>query len=182
MCTYDAVNTVHGFDVNIAAEGWGPSIVSDNKRIITRTSLDGLIELKQTFTVVPAERGVDVKMEVKNLSPVTLLGLQVARSFDGDIDGQVANEYSHTGETIWGQESRGLLLTTSPLVNAYTHLVSAPYSDWDPVGSSKQLARGCEVALAPSGATGDYVGGLIAALGAVKPGKSKSVTLHYKRF
>jgi hypothetical protein len=182
VCTYDAAYTVHGFDVNMAAEGWGPSIVSENKRIITRTSLDGLIELKQTFTVVPAERGVDVKMELKNLSPATLQGLMLARYFDGDIDGQIVNEYSHTGETIWGKSSRGLLLTAAPLASAYTYLVSAPYSDWNPVGTSKQLARGCEVSLAPSGVTGDYAGGLIATLGAVKPGKSKSVTLHYKRF
>ena len=182
VCSYDVAFTVHGFDVNMAAEGWGPSIVSDNKRIITRTSLDGLIELKQTFTIVPAERGVDVKMDLKNLSPTTLPGLMLARYFDGDINGQTSNEYSHTGDTIWGRSSDGLLLTPAPVANVYTYLVSAPYSDWNPFGATKQLARGCEVSLAPSGVTGDYVGGLIATLGAVKPGKTKSLTLHYRRF
>ena len=182
VCSYDASMTVHGFDVNMAAEGWGPATVADNKRIITRTSLDGMIELKQTFTIVPAARGVDVKMEMKNLSPVTLQGLQATRYFDGDIDGVAENEYSHTGDSVWGREGRVLMLAPATVANANFYPITVPYSDWNPFGASFQFARGCQANLAPSGVTGDYVGGVTTQFGPLKSGQTKSVTLYYRRY
>src|SRR5215471_12933147 len=71
-------DTVHGFDANIAADGWGTSTVSQPNGagkfplIITRKSLDGVIQLKQTFTESTTERGVNVKMDLKNISGAAL--------------------------------------------------------------------------------------------------------------
>ena len=181
VCSYDTSMVVHGFDVNTAAEGWGPSIVSDNKRVITRTSLDGLIQLKQTFTVLPAYRGVDVKMEVKNLSPVTIPTIVIQRYFDGDVDGQLENTVYHFGQAVGLTWSNMLLLSASPVV-AQFFKSAVPFSSWDPLGAGLKWARGCEAPLTASGATGDYVAGLRAAFNNVKAGQTKTLTLNYRRY
>src|SRR5215813_11448846 len=64
---------VNGFDVNYASNGWSLSTVSQPNGggtfplIITRLTLDGLYQLKQTFTSNWSERGIDVKIELTNL-------------------------------------------------------------------------------------------------------------------
>ena len=182
ICSYDGTYRVHGFDVNSAAEGWGASVVSDNKRVITRTSLDGLIQLKQTFTVVPAWRGVDVKMEVKTLSPVQLAKLMIARRFDADIDGQLDNTIFNSSSAIALTRGRMLLLTLVPVINGEFLKFAVPYDEWNPLGSGQQLARGCQSQLWPNGSTGDYVAGLTTSFDNVKPGQTKTVTLGYRRY
>lgn len=182
VCSYDTSMTVHGFDVNSAADGWGPAIVADNKRIITRTSLDGTVQLKQTFTVIPATRSVDVKMEVKNLSPVMLPIVLLARYFDGDLDGASINQFFHNGEAVWGIKSRGVLLNPAASANLESFPVLTPYSSWDPFGAGQQFARGCQANIALSGQSGDYVGGLTFQWHNVKPGQTKSATALYRRF
>ena len=70
--------TVHGFDANIASGGWGgPTVSQPNGSgtlplIITRKSLDGVIQLTQTFTLNTPEREVNVKIDVKNTSALIL--------------------------------------------------------------------------------------------------------------
>ena len=181
VCSYNGTYVVHGFDVGNAAEGWGPATVSANKRVITRTSLDGLVELKQTFTVVAANRGVDVKMELKNLSPVTLGSLEITRYFDGDIDFNGTNQYFHNGESVWATSVHGLMMTLAP-TTADTRPIMSKYSDWDAWGPGSQWARGCYADLHATGESGDFVGGANLMWFNVKPGASKSATLHYQRF
>src|SRR5262249_18363379 len=61
------------FDAGLAQDGWGAPTVSQPSGpgtlplVVTRTSEDGRVQLTQTFTRNVAERGVDVKMDVKNL-------------------------------------------------------------------------------------------------------------------
>ena len=181
VCSYDGTNIIHGYDVGNAAEGWGPATVSANKRVITRTSLDGLVELKQTFTVVPANRGVDVKMELKNLSAVTLGSLEITRYFDGDIDFTGTNDYFHNGDSVWATRVHGLMMTLAP-TTADVSLIMTPYSEWDPWGPGFQWARGCYGDLFATGESGDFVGGANLRWFNIKPGASKSATLHYQRF
>ena len=182
VCTWNGTGTVHGYDVNFAAAGWGPPTVSDNKRVITRTSLDGLIELKQTFTIVPAWRGVDVKMEIKNLSPVAMPNVIVARYFDGDIDGNVDNKTFHTNEASWLTWGRVLSLTVAAQTNTYVAPYSALYSEWNPLGAGAKHGSYCSSDVAASGQSGDYVGGLTSTLINIKPGQTRTLTLSYRRY
>jgi hypothetical protein len=70
---------VHGFDAGTAELGWtAPTVTQPGgpgtfPLIITRNSFDGLVQLKQTFKVIPAEREVYVTMAVKNRSTVATL-------------------------------------------------------------------------------------------------------------
>ena len=183
---------VHGFDANIAADGWGVSTVSQPNGagkfplIITRHSLDGVIQLKQTFTLNAGAREVDVKMDLKNTSALQVDEVYASRYFDGDINNTSTNVYERTKDSVWGRNTvyssaRGLMLTAA-LANANSNAIATAYPLWDPFGSGPQYARGCGFDNAVTPATGDFVGIVQSSMGNLKPGQTTSITLLYRRF
>jgi hypothetical protein len=190
--------TVHGFDADIAAAGWGsptasqPSGAGTLPLIITRTSTDGVIQIKQTFTLNAPEREVNIKMDVKNTSAGILDSVYLSRYYDGDIDGQTTNLYDRNQESVWARGpynnvAHGLMLNAAPAPNIQFRASGTDYSYWDPYGSGPQYARGCDWDNAYSPATGDFVGILQVDLTpptapSLKPGQTKTVTIHYRRF
>src|SRR5262249_11533961 len=134
------------FDAGIAEEGWGEPSVSQPSGagtlplVITRTSLDGRVQLKQTFTRNAAERGVDVKMDVKNLSAATLPSVLLDRYFDADMAGTAADDFwdrSNT-EAVWAvQRPQGnmLLLTAAPPTFGAVIGTAEAFGDWSPFGA-----------------------------------------------
>jgi len=185
--------TVHGFDANIAANGWGTAVVSQPNGagtlplLITRQSLDGYVQLKQTFTINSSQRGVDVRTDIKNISGVVLPSVVMTRYFDGDIDGATQNQAFFTvwGGSMWLQDTGkvwGLMLTGATSTNVNFLWNVSKYANWDPFGVGAQNARGCNFDSVPFGSTGDFVGGLHMALGDLNPGQTKSFALLYRRF
>jgi hypothetical protein len=186
-------SVIHGFDASVAANGWGtPTIAQPNGAgtfplIITRKSLDGVIQLKQTFTLNAGERGIDVKMDVQNMTAMYLFSVYMSRYFDGDIDSATKNVYDFTHDSVWGKDTlqytRGLMLTAAPSANlsGLTPEVDS-YANWDPFGSGKQYARGCDYEAYYPESVGDFVGGLSMSRSQLNPGQTISVTLRYRRF
>jgi hypothetical protein len=185
--------TVHGFDANIAANGWGTAVVSQPNGagtlplLITRQSLDGYVQLKQTFTINSSQRGVDVRIDIKNISGLVLPSVVMTRYFDGDIDGNAQNQAFFTawGGSMWLQDSGhvwGLMLTGATSTNVNFLWNVSKYANWDPFGAGAQNARGCNFDSVPFGSTGDFVGGLHMAVGDLNPGQTRSLTLLYRRF
>jgi hypothetical protein len=183
---------VNGFDANLAADGLGgPTVSQPNGAgkfplIITRQSLDGMFQLKQTFTLNTVERGVDVKMDLKNTSASEVDHVFASRYFDGDIDNKSTNVYDRVADSVWGRDpaflTRGLMLTVAPSTLDYWNTSATAYPLWDPFGSGPQYARGCDWDNSYTPATGDYVGILQMSMGTLKAGQTKSATLHYRRF
>jgi hypothetical protein len=180
-----------GFDAGIVEEGWGPPVVSQPSGagtlplVVTRTSLDGRVELKQTFSRNLAERGIDIKMDVKNLSGSVLPGVELHRYFDADIDGTSKDSWERSrAESVWASDvpqGEMLALTTvSPQFGATFAMVEA-YVDWLPSGGSYESARAC-VGYGSHITAGDGVGRLARDFGAINPGVTKSVTVRYRRF
>jgi hypothetical protein len=185
--------TVHGFDANIAANGWGTAVVSQPNGagtlplLITRQSLDGYVQFKQTFTINSSQRGVDVRTDIKNISGVVLPSVVMTRYFDGDIDGNAQNQAFFTawGGSMWLQDTGhvwGLMLTGATSTNVNFLWNVSKYANWDPFGAGSQNARGCNFDSVPFASTGDFVGGLHMALGDLNPGQTTSLTLLYRRF
>jgi len=180
---------VHGYDANVAAAGWGNSTVSQPNGagtfplIITRQSLDSVIQLKQTFTRNTAERGIDVKMDVKNLTAMDLNSVYLSRYFDGDIDNSSKNLYDYTYGSVWARGTGSALTLTSASSGIQVSSNVYPYATWDPFGNPQfQYARGCEPEKAYTlGVLSDFVGGLTVYLQTVNPGQTKTVTLFYRR-
>jgi hypothetical protein len=184
---------VHGFDAGTAEAGWLTPTVSQPggpgtlPLIITRNSIDGLLQLKQTFKIIPGEREVEVTMAVKNLSSTTVPNVIVDRYFDGDLDSTSKNRYDGVSQSVWGMSlidpntNNGLMLTLAPSsVVFHSEPHKQTFGDWNPLGSSLQLARECR-GNSKFGSPEDLVGRLSNFIGSILPGQTKSVTFRYHR-
>jgi len=184
---------VNGFDANIAASGWGtPTISQPNGAstfplIITRQSLDGVIELKQTFTRNTSERGIDVRLDVKNITAMYLYNVFLSRYFDADADGAITNLYDRSHESVWAtnplwSSRRGLALTLNPSNSLqYWNTSGTTYAQWDPFGAGQQYAKGCDWANAYSPTSGDFVGIVQVKMASqMNPGQTNTVVLRYR--
>ena len=193
LCTDEdnSFGIVHGFDVNYAADGWGSSSVSQPNGagkfplIITRQTLDGAFQLKQTFTANWKERGIDIKMDVKNLSASVIDDLRLTRSADIDISGSSDKDLFQITQDSAVAEGysvpfRGLMLTAAPGTAGWGQAWNVLYSDWDAFGNGAQYARGCKAS--DVGGQGDYVSGFHWQGHWLKPGQTMSATLRYRRF
>ncbi len=194
LCTdVNNQSTVNGFDVNYAAGGWGASTVSQPNGIgtfpliVTRQTLDGLYELKQTFTSNWSERGISIKMDVKNMSGSVIPYLRVTRSADIDASGVSMNTFTMTSDSASGvginpkNYFSGLMLTAAPGTAGQGWAWNSTYSDWNPWGNGSQYARNC-AAQRDFGGYGDYVSGFDWNINWLNPGQTKSATLRYRRF
>jgi hypothetical protein len=191
LCADDDRSVAVGFDAGIAEAGWDDPSVSQPggagtlPLVVTRTSLDGRVQLKQTFTRNAAERGVDVKMDVKNLSASTLPRVLVDRYFDADIAGTASDDFwdrSNT-EAVWATDrpqGNMLLLTSAPLTFGEVIGTAETFGDWSPFGS-RQSARGC-VPYVTIYSRFDGVGRVERVFGAIASGATKTVTFRYRRY
>jgi hypothetical protein len=184
---------VHGFDAGIAEAGWFLPTVSQPggpgtlPLIITRNSIDGLLQLKQTFKVIPGEREVEVTMAVKNVSSTTVPNVIVDRYFDGDLDNTAKNVYDGVSQSVWGKSlidpntNNGLMLTLAPSsIVFHSEPHQQLFTGWNPLGTSLQLARVCR-GNSTFASGQDYVGRLSNFIGDILPGHTKSVTFRYHR-
>src|SRR5262249_33092165 len=142
------------FDAGLAQDGWGAPTVSQPSGpgtlplVVTRTSEDGRVQLTQTFTRNVAERGVDVKMDVKNLSAVPLPGVLLDRYFDADVDGWACDDFwDRSGrDAVWAKdEPQGTMLLLNTLAPAFGVVIPfmESFADWSPFGVN-QTARACD--------------------------------------
>jgi hypothetical protein len=180
-----------GFDAGTVEDGWGVPVVSQPNGagtlplVVTRISLDGRVELKQTFNRNVAERGIDIKMDVKNLSGSALPGVELHRYFDADIDGTSTDSWQRSRtESVWATDvpdGEMLVLTTVAPAFGSTYAMIESYIDWSPAGGGHESARSC-VAYGSLVRAGDGVRRLARDFGAINPGVTKSVTVRYRRF
>ena len=189
---------VHGFDAGTAEAGWTVPIVSQPNGagtlplIVNRTSMDGAMQLTQTFTLNVAERGVDITMDVKNLSSVAHVLVTLDRYFDGDMNGSAGGDiYDQSRVAVWGHEKaipngasfETLALSGAPSSSVFYFVGVETFADWNPNGSKFQTARGNAGPIQPTPTVaGDLVGRLVIAMTTLAPGQTKSTTVRYRRF
>ena len=194
VCTQESGNVVHhGFDVNIASDGWGPATITQKNgpgtlpMTITRQTDDGAVQLRQTFSFNPAERGIDLTMNLKNTSGYPMPDVTLTRYFDADISGMSINEFRQTDDAsvlAWvynGSRELGMILTSAPDPTIYSLTSVIRWSDWNPWGAGAQTARGCDNSTNIGGGTGDSVGQMNSEM-TLAAGQSRNITLHYRRF
>jgi hypothetical protein len=183
------------FDAGVAEAGWsGSSVTQPNgpgtfPLVVTRISSDGRIQLKQTITRNVADRGVDIKMDVKNTSGVVLTSVKLDRYFDGDIGGSAGDdEWRSTFQSVWGRNPWNPQVGTNMLLLTATNTENLPliaraeyFAYWNPLGSGPQTARECGI-VGFYELAGDGVGRVETILGDLGPGQTKSVTFRYRRF
>jgi hypothetical protein len=172
---YDLGSSENGFANPITA-----NCPSSTTCTVTRNTSDGLLQLKQDFKFVSAERRLEITMTVKNLSGFAIGGVKLRRQADFDVDNTTINNhaateqdayFAWTDETDSGSVSHGMILRhVKP--NA---LRQAKVNFFESTCSPADQASGNPII------NDDYTGTIEYDLGTINAGASKSVTIQYER-
>jgi choice-of-anchor C domain-containing protein len=179
---------VHGFEAGVANDGFAAPIVTQPKGpntlplTIARTTLDGQLQLTQTYAFDPIEHDVTITMTLKNVSAVRLTNVRLVRYAHGALDnGAGAEAYDKTGDSVFARDTRGVAMTALTFATPHLTAVEA-YEDWTPLPAGG-TARGCDpLAQTTPTLPGNFVGRLTYDLGILAAGKSKAVKVVYRRF
>lgn len=184
----------HGFDVGSVEGGWGaPAIIQPGgpntlPLTVTRTTIDGKFQLKQTFEWAKTRKEMIVTMALKNVTASSIKGVQLARYFEGNLSHEPDDDILDAGtDSVRGRESRskaghqGLMLTALSF-NQPHKAVAERFENWTPV-SMEGTARRCTPfpQLTPTNPEG-FVERLTFNLGTIKARASKKISVLYKRF
>ncbi len=177
---YDTAQDEAGFDNGMVGQPGGPGTLPIT---VTRRTLDGLFELKQTLDWSPAEKEVTITMQVKNVSGASASGVVLHRIVDMDIAANVTgsfdNHWAVTSETAFAwldpQESvgvgRGLALTALSLKTGHAAQATLDFSN-----------ASCFIVGDPTPSVGDLGARVSYFLGDIGSGKTKTVKFVYRRF
>ena len=172
---------VHGYDAGLDESGFGAATLTQPggpgtfPLTIVRETVDGLFELTQKYARDSGEKDFTITMTLKNLSASPITRVKLARYFNGDMDGDGADDlYDRTLDTVWGTQGpsgHGLGLFAK---SATSHATRVEYaSAWDP--------GVCDVAGVTPDVANDYAGRITYNLGTINAGASKTVYLVYRR-
>ena len=180
VCGTGAANA---YDSAAIGSGWGTSTITQPNGAntfpltITRNSSDGNFQLKQVFSRDAAEFDITITMTLTNISTGSLTNVKLARYFDGDLDGDDADDiYDHSAESSWGRDVHALSLTA--LTPAIPH--SAGVETFNNFTNNRSTCT--PVAAAVPTAAGDFVARVTYTIGTLNAGASKTVKFLYRRF
>lgn len=176
---------VHGWDAAESEAGLGAPTVSQPSGpntfplTVTRTTVDGIFRVEQTFTWNIAGREVKVAIKVTNLSATARAGVRVSRYVDADVCGDAGDDrWARTADSVWawedGPSAQGLELVW--LTPGFPHETAVE-------AAATFVPGGCDAA-APSATPTpptDAVGRLTYTIGTLAPGASASASVIYRR-
>jgi hypothetical protein len=163
------------YDASLIGEsGWGPATSSLDKNVITRTTTDGKLQLKQTFSQDAAKKDVTIKMELKNVSASPLFVAGFARYVDGNVDGDPHNEWDITYDSVMARNINALSLTA---------ITDMPISTVIPAGSMPWAACWGGQIPVPDNDYLNLIGRVFIPMGfQLAPNAVENATFVYRRF
>lgn len=179
--TPSGLGQFNSYDVGWTESGFGAATTSSGPPVtVTRTTSDGRVRLKQTFTFSGARRSLQIKMDVTNLTGSTMSGVTIRRHADLDIStggssgtGDFANDFANTFQAViaWENYYHGMVMRPMQPVSGsvFGYIVSnvttsCGFSSW---GSPTIGA--------------DLSGAVFAPFGSLAAGATKSLTVIYER-
>lgn len=185
----------NAYDAGIAEGGWEaataisqPGGANTLPVTITRASVDGKFQLKQTFDWNPAQKEITVTMVLKNISGASIANVRMARYFDGDLSSNLSSIdptddiYNGSDDSVLGKDNGvgaghyGIMLTN--LGFAQLHAPAVEKFDDFVTTRSTCTPTEADVPTAP----GDYTGRMTFPLGTIAAGTTKTVKVLYRRF
>lgn len=158
----DFPNVPEGYDAGGNEAGFGlPTIDQPNGAntlplTITRTTNDGVYELKQSYAQDVTKRDIAITMKITRKSNADCGGngcppVRLARYFEGDVDNNQSSgaRFAANADSVWewinAAGNHGFILSnlqgggSTPATTVHTA------TDFDPNGSGYQTAKGCIV-------------------------------------
>jgi hypothetical protein len=164
------------YDAGSTEAGWAEPYKITAAPVISRKTLDGKLELVQSFASDAAEKDLTVTMTLYNRSNATLYNVRLDRYADFDTDSHPAGDVFHKSpRAVFAWDK-----TTSLNLVSMTELTPAVYTtsvhSW--TGWQKSV---CNQATSPSPTSpGDGIGRISYDFGTMAKGTSKTVKLLYK--
>jgi hypothetical protein len=193
------------YDTGGLEAGFGGSVIDQPKGpntfplTITRTTLDGIWRLKQTYKRDTKEKDLLIVMTLTNLSAANQPVVRLQRAFEGDVDNNTNTNafFGRTHESVWEwvetldadgrPQGHGLMLSNLSFANDpidHTTVVNT-VADYNPTGGGFRTGNGCIVFAGqtptPAGSGANHVGRLLYGL-SLGPGASATRTVVYRVF
>ncbi len=200
-------NVPEGFDAGAAEAGFGaPVIVQPNGAntlplTITRTTNDGVYELKQSYAKDVTKRDIVITMKITRKSNADCGGngcppVRLARYFEGDVDNnQSANaRFAQDTDSVWEwinvPGNHGFVLDNLQSAGSGFATTVHTVANFDPNGGGFQTAKGCIVFAGQVTTPTDpaftnaanLTGRVIYVWGDIPLNMSKTVKVSYRRF
>lgn len=200
-------NVPEGYDAGASEAGFGlPTIVQPNGAntlplSITRTTNDGVYELKQSYAQDVTKRDIAITMKLTRKSNADCGGngcppVRLARYFEGDVDNNQSTgaRFAANADSVWEwintSTNHGFVLDNLQSAGSGYATTVNTATDFDPNGSGTQIAKGC-IVFAGQVATptdpnvvnaANLHGRIIYVWGDIGLNKSKTVKVSYRRF
>jgi hypothetical protein len=203
----DFPNVPEGYDAGANEAGFGAAVIVQPNGpntlplTITRTTTDGVYELKQSYAQDTTKRDIVITMKITRRSNADCGAngcppVRLARYFEGDVDNnQSANaRFAQDTDSVWEwinvPGNHGFVLDNLQSAGSGYATTVHTAADFDPNGSGFQTAKGCIVfagqVTTPTDPSvtnaADLHGRVIYIWGNIALNKSKTVKVSYRRF
>lgn len=182
----------NGFDGGFIENGFGaPTIAQPNGSntfplTITRSTMDGVFQLTQSYSRNSGEDEAIISMTLKNVSANPVSNVLLTRYFR-DYLGITAQIGGRTFDSVWDWFSYGLSLEALSFNTPHVTLLEDGFT-WANFPQSGSMGDGCMTAsqvntstpTAPN--TNGWAGRVVYELGTLNAGASKTVKVSYRRF
>lgn len=180
---YDKNNAFNFPTQQPASAGWNAPVLSGSgcNRTVTRTTTDGYLQWKQSFSCDFLEKELTIKVELKNLKafPVNVQGFArfVLFALDNSIGGDIADK---SADSVSARQGNSSFRSAGPNALALTGLTDIPTTDLQP-GFIIAFDRCTE----PSWGgllVGNWLGRVFIPVGTLGAGKVEGATFVYRRY
>jgi hypothetical protein len=174
IISHDAANTEAGWQVAVTiAQPNGPNTLP---LCITRRTT-GNLELTQCFSHIVNTPRFNISMTLRNVSGAVRWNVQMARYFDGDINGDVADDtYLRTPNSILAADAASDdIISLRDIAPLYAHATAVH------TFGAFNAASCAQASLATPTAPGDFVGRINYSFGNLAANASRTVRLEYSK-
>jgi hypothetical protein len=173
-------NTGYVYDAKIPGSGFGAPTISQpngpNTFPLSIARSGGGWRVTQTFARDATQREFNITFAVKNTTASAKTSVEFIRFFDGDIDGDFADDtYDRSLDAVWGRDVHGVALQAVSLATTHFAEIQAFTS------LSNGLAAGvCSTTPVAGPVVGDYSGAVRYTFSSIAAGATKTVKFTYR--
>jgi len=179
---------INAYSLQFSDSGFGPATVT--APTVTRTTTDGLLELKQTFTLTGAKKSLTIKSTIRNRSAAPVRNITFRRHAKFNADKGGAHGWA-TFNSNWhlNTSKDGVVSQNVPAdapVGRDAHGMAMLHSTGSFARAAKFVFLITDVSCDPPAIAGPFQGDRAStiqyAVGTINPGASKTIVLSYNRY
>jgi hypothetical protein len=184
-------NAVNSYDIGGGQSGWVPTATeltnTSTKYKLQRNTVDGIVQLTQTFTFDGKHRSLDIRMDVKNLSGAAITNVVLRRLMDMDVDSYGADGWAGNANNWFSTKDSVTAWEDTPPAGKEAHALRLGHViSTSGIGHTARITGTFDTTCSPASAgtllsSVDRVASMAYALGTIAAGATKQGTVRYSR-